>query len=57
MDTTTILINVLTKSVKKNGEGHVLTLGHLLNIIELVDEIEENQAMNDDIYPYDSNWD
>jgi hypothetical protein len=57
MDTTTILINVLTKSIKKNGEGHVLTLGHLLNIVELIAEIEENQAMNDDIYPYDSNWD
>ena len=54
---TTLLINILTKSVEKNGADYVLTLGHLLNIIKLVDKIEDKQASWDDIYPFDPNWD
>ena len=57
METTDILIKILTKSVEKNGEGHVLTLGHLLNILKLVEKIEDKQENQLDIYPYDPNWD
>jgi hypothetical protein len=57
METTDILINVLKKSIEKNGEGHVLTLGHLLNILKLVDKIEDKQEDQLDIYSFDPNWD
>ena len=59
MDTTSILIKILTKSVKKNGEGHVLTLGHLLGIIKLAKKIEDDKFMGvePDLYSFDPNWD
>jgi hypothetical protein len=57
MKTTDILINVLKKSIEKNGEGHVLTLGHLLNILKLVEKIEDKQENELDIYSFDPNWD
>ena len=54
---TSLLINILTKSVEKNGSDYVLTLGHLLNIIKLIDKIEKKNYLEEDIYPFDPNWD
>jgi len=52
-----ILIEVLEHSVKKNGADKPVTLGHLLNLVRLADKIEEKEADEDNIYPYDPNWD
>jgi hypothetical protein len=54
---TSLLINILTKSVEKNGSDYVLTLGHLLNIIKLINKIEEKKYLEEDIYPFDPDWD
>jgi hypothetical protein len=51
-----ILIEVLEHSVKKNGADKPVTLGHLLNLVRLADKIEQEEDDND-MYPYDPNWD
>lgn len=47
------LIEVLEQSIKKNGEKPLTNL-HLLNILKIVEKINENE---DNIYPFDHNWD
>lgn len=38
------LIRILETSVAKNGAVHPLTVGHLLNIIKMVEKLENKQA-------------
>jgi len=52
-ETYDVLIEVLEHSVKKNGEVP-LTNKYLLNILKMV---ERNMQKDNDIYPYDPNWD
>ncbi len=39
-----ILIHLLEISVKRNGKDHVLTLGHLLNIVRMVYRAKTTQT-------------
>lgn len=52
------LIEIVEHSVKKNGSDKPLTLGHFLNLLKLANKkIQQEQEKDDDIYPYDPNWD
>ena len=42
---TRTLIKILEVSVKKHGEKTPVTLGHLLNIVKMVDRAEEGEAL------------
>jgi len=42
------LITILEKSVEKNGKDKVLTIGHLLNIVKMVERnLYEDDIMQD----------
>jgi hypothetical protein len=43
------LIEILEKSVKKNGEDTKLTIGHLLNICKKVSRDVEEESYYDDV--------
>jgi len=43
------LIEILEKSVKKNGEDTKLTIGHLLNICKKVSRDVEKESYYDDV--------
>ena len=44
-----ILIEVLQNSVKKNGADKPVTLGHLLNLIQLADKIDQKENESADL--------
>ena len=54
----TTLIEVIEKSIEKNGADKVLTLGHLLNILKLVErkKDEEEEWMDAGMNGYDDEW-
>lgn len=51
-----ILIEILEKSVEKNGEKP-LTNKWLLNILKQAKKQKIKKEDKDNVYPYDPNWD
>lgn len=51
------LIEIIERSVQKNGADKVLTLGHLLNILKLVEKKrDEEEEFYDAMESFDDDW-